>query len=396
MAEIVVHQDKITDLTAIVELCPFGAIEVRESQVVINAGCKMCRLCIKNGPPGAFELVKELQVAIAKQEWRGIAVYLDQSGGEIHPVSLELLGKARELAAKIDQPVITLLAGAALEKTATEILHYGPDQLYLYEHPLLEHFRIEPYTAVFEDFIKRCQPSVVLVGGTPVGRSLAPRVAARFNTGLTADCTSLDIQANTDLDQIRPAFGGNIMAHIRTPNHRPQFATVRYKIFSVPERMAAPQGEIIRVDMATSSLHSAIEVLSVSRKAPVKNIEDAGVLVVAGQGIQRSDNMALLEQLAHSLGGMVGGTRPIIEAGWLHPRRQIGLSGRTVKPKLLIACGVSGSVQFAAGMSGSEKIIAINIDPEAPIFRVAHTAVVGDVCAILPALLERIEAGEVI
>ncbi|MDD4101145.1 MAG: electron transfer flavoprotein subunit alpha [Kiritimatiellae bacterium] len=394
MAEIIVHQEKIPDPSVVSALCPFGAIDVLDGKVLINAGCKMCRLCIKNGPAGAFELVKEQRAAVDKDKWQGIAVYLDQTDGEIHPVSLELLGKARELAGKVDQPVIALLAGAALAKAVREILHYGVDKLYLYEHPNLDHFRIEPYAAVFEDFIKRCQPAVVLVGGTAIGRSLAPRVAARFRTGLTADCTFLDIQKNTDLDQIRPAFGGNIMAHIRTPHHRPQFATVRYKIFSAPERLDAPRGEIIRVDMDDALLTSKIETLSASRKEPVKNIEDADVLVVAGQGIQRNENMALLEELAENLGGMLGGTRPVIEAGWLEPRRQIGLSGRTVKPKLLIACGVSGSVQFAAGMSGSDRIIAINIDPEAPIFKVAHTAIVGDVCEILPSLLQKIRAGE--
>ncbi len=392
MTEIIVHQEKITDPGAVAALCPFGAIEVRDGQVRIGAGCKMCRLCVKQGPPGAFELVAARQAAVDKTAWRGIAVYIDQTDGVVHPVSLELLGKARELADKVGHPVLALLAGAALPMLAGEISHYGVDKLYLYEHRALEHFRIEPFAAVFEDFIRRSRPAVVLVGGTPIGRSLAPRVAARFRTGLTADCTFLDIQPNTDLDQIRPAFGGNIMAHIRTPRHRPQFATVRYKIFSAPPRADKPGGEQIRITLDEAALTSRITTLSASRKPPVKNIEDADVLVVAGQGIQRAGNLAWLEALAEKMGGMVGGTRPVIEAGWLEPRRQIGLSGRTVKPKLLIACGVSGSVQFVAGMSGADRIIAVNIDPDAPIFKVAHTAIVGDVCAILPSLLGNIQA----
>jgi electron transfer flavoprotein alpha subunit len=179
------------------------------------------------------------------------------------------------------------------------------------------------------------------------------------------------------------------MAHIRTPHHRPQFATVRYKIFSAPEPLAEPRGEIIPVEPSEAMLASRIETLESHRKPPVRNIEDADVLVVAGQGIQRRENIELLQTLAERLGGMVGGTRPVIEAGWLEPRRQIGLSGRPVKPKLLIACGVSGSVQFVAGMSGSERIIAVNTDPDAPIFKVAHTALIGDVTEILPALLEK-------
>ena len=391
MAEMVVHPDKIPDTQCLKGLCPFGALIVEADAVVITAACRMCRLCIKNGPPGAFELVKDEPASLDKQKWRGIAVYIDQTDGEIHPVSLELVGKARELAAKINHPVYAVLIGNALSAQAAALLRYGIDRLYLYEHPALEHFRIEPYTAVFEDFIKRCKPSVVLVGGTAIGRSLAPRTAARFQTGLTADCTSLDIQDSTDLDQIRPAFGGNIMAHIRTPRHRPQFATVRYKIFSAPEPVADPNGKIISVVPTDAMLKSRIEVLSSHRKEPVKNIEDADVLLVAGHGLQRSDRLVWLEQMAEQLGGMVGGTRPVIEAGWLEPRRQIGLSGRTVKPKLIITCGVSGSIQFVAGMRGSEQIIAINTDPDASIFKVAHTAIVGDVCEVLPSLLKKIK-----
>jgi electron transfer flavoprotein alpha subunit len=393
MAEIIVHHDKLSGTGNLAALCPFGAIEVVKGCVSISAACRMCRLCIKKGPPGAFELINDIRLAVDKSTWRGVAVYIDQTDGEIHPVSFELLGKARELARKVGQPVVALLAGTALDAQAEALRHYGVDQVYLYDHPQLAHFRIEPYTAVFEDFIKRSRPAVVLVGGTAIGRSLAPRTAARFRTGLTADCTFLDIQDNTDLDQIRPAFGGNIMAHIRTPRHRPQFATVRYKIFSAPERLAAPQGEILRMTPSATMLASRIETLATHRKAPVKNIEDADVLVVAGLGLQRRENLAWLERLAEHLGGMVGGTRPVIEAGWLEPRRQIGLSGRTVKPKLLIACGVSGSIQFVAGMSGAEQILAINIDPQAPIFKAAHAALVGDVCEIIPALLNKIENG---
>jgi electron transfer flavoprotein alpha subunit len=388
-----VHLEKIPDLGKLAGLCPFGAIEIGPGGVSVTAACRMCKLCIKNGPPGAFELAQGKRAELDKSAWKGIAVYIDQTEGEIHPVSLELVGKARELAQKAGHPVYAVLAGADLKRQAEDLLHYGIDRLYLYEHPQLAHFRIEPYTAVFEDFIARCRPSVVLVGGTAIGRSLAPRTAARFRTGLTADCTSLDIQANTDLDQIRPAFGGNIMAHIRTPHHRPQFATVRYKIFSAPDRIGSPKGEIVAVTPAGAMLASRIETLASHRKEPVKNIEDADVLVVAGQGLQRRENLVWLEQLAARLGGMVGGTRPVIEAGWLEPRRQIGLSGRTVKPRLLIACGISGSIQFVAGMSGAEQIMAINTDPNAPIFKVAHTALVGDVCEIIPALLSKIKSG---
>jgi hypothetical protein len=242
---------KNPDLAHIADLCPFGAIEVNANRVSISPACRMCKLCIKKGPPGAFELVDSRRVSIDKSAWRGVAVYIDQTEGEIHPVSLELVGKACELAGKIGQPVYALLAGHRLAALTEELRHYGIDTITVYDHPQLEHFRSEPYTAVLEDFINRCKPSTVLVGGTAIGRSLAPRVAARFRTGLTADCTFLDMQPNTDLDQIRPAFGGNIMAHIRTPRHRQQFATVRYKIFSAPQRRAEPDGDVIAVTRAT-------------------------------------------------------------------------------------------------------------------------------------------------
>ncbi len=391
MAEMIIHPELLSDLKDLEKLCPFGAIVVADNHASITAACRMCKLCIKNGPPGAFELLQNEADALDKNSWRGIAVYIDQTDGEIHPVSLELVGKARELAAKVGYPVYAVLIGNALAAQAETLLHYGIDQLYLYEHPRLVNFSIEPYTAAFEDFVKRCRPAVVLVGGTSIGRSLAPRTAARFRTGLTADCTSLDIQDNTDLDQIRPAFGGNIMAHIRTPNHRPQFATVRYKIFSAPVKRAESEGKILSINLTDAMLKSRIETLSTHRKEPVRNIEDSDVLVVAGQGLQRRENLVWLEELAQRLGGMVGGTRPVIEAGWLEPRRQIGLSGRTVKPKLIITCGVSGSIQFVAGMRGAEQIMAINSDPDATIFKVAHTALVGDVCEILPALLKTLK-----
>jgi electron transfer flavoprotein alpha subunit len=231
----------------------------------------------------------------------------------------------------------------------------------------------------------------VLVGGTANGRSLAPRVAARFRTGLTADCTVLEMSETTDLDQIRPAYGGNIMAHINTPKHRPQFATVRYKIFPIPPP-AAPHGRLVRHTLAADRLASAIEVLSRTPKPAEKGIEEADVLVVCGRGVRRPEDIAMLRELAALLGGEVASTRAVVEAGWLDAKRQIGLSGRTVKPKLIVTCGVSGAIQFVAGMGGSETIVAINSDPKAPIFKVAHIALVGDLYTIVPELIARIKA----
>ncbi len=390
MPQIVIHQAKAENPQNLVALCPFDAIECIDGVLSINSGCRMCRLCIKNGPQGVFEYVEDVRPSVDKSLWRGIAVFADQTGGQIHPVTGELLGKATELAAKIKQPVYCLLAGHNVTAAAPGILEYGPDEVCVYDLPELEHFRIEPYSAVFEDFINKVKPSVVLVGGTSIGRSLAPRVAARFRTGLTADCTMLDIRPNTDLDQIRPAYGGNIMAHINTPHHRPQFATVRYKIFSAPEKVAAPKGRITICGIEAAKLASAINVLEVKPKRREVGIEEAEVIVVAGRGLKKQEDMAMLGELAAALDGRVAATRSLIEAGWADPKQQIGLSGRTVKPKLIITCGVSGAIQFVAGMNNSELIVAINKDEAAPIFKTAHIGIAGDIYQIIPALIDKI------
>jgi len=381
------------NLDELIALCPFNAIEKdAQSGLAINAGCRMCRICLKRKPDVFYLAEAAPAPRINKQEWQGLAVYIEQQNGCIHPVSLELIGKAREMAAKTGQQVFCLLACEKSAGLPEQILEYGVDKVFVYERPELRHFRIEPFAAVFADFINRVKPSGVLVGGTSIGRSLAPRVAARFKTGLTADCTILDINASTDIDQIRPAYGGNIMAHIQTPNHRPQFATVRYKIFNAPQK-TEPWGTVEFCQIDAAALKSAIEVLEIRPKEKVRSVEDAEVIVVAGKGIKKEGDLKMIYELSDALGAMTAGTRPLIEQGWFDPRLQIGLSGRTVKPALIITCGVSGSVQFAAGMQGAEHIIAINNDPDAAIFNLAHYAIVGDLYQVVPSLLEKIRKG---
>lgn len=392
MAGIVVNQSKIQDVNAAIGLCPFSAIEYTNGEVQINAGCKMCMICVKKGPEGAFTYQADEIVEVDKSLWKGIAVYVDHLDGDIHPVTLELIGKARELAAKINHPVYAVFIGSNIQDKAEELLHYGVDEVFVYDNAELKDFKIEPYTAAFSDFIEKTKPSTILVGATTLGRSLAPRVAARFKTGLTADCTILDVKENTDLVQIRPAFGGNIMAQIITPNHRPQFATVRYKIFNAPERVEGVQGKVTVCEVAQDQLASAISVLKISQKEIEENISDAEVIVVAGRGIKKEKDLEMINELAKAIGAQVACTRPLIEAGWGDPRKQIGLSGRTVRPKLIITCGVSGSVQFKAGMSNSEVIIAIDEDPKAAIFDVAHYGIVGDIYEVVPSLLEKIKS----
>jgi len=213
-------------------------------------------------------------------------------------------------------------------------------------------------------------------------------------TGLTADCTVLDMSPTTDLDQIRPAYGGNIMAHINTPRHRPQFATVRYKIFAIPPKVE-PRGKVVAHTLAAEKLVSKIEVLARKRKDAEKGIEEAEVLVVAGRGVRKPEDLAMLRELADLLGGRLASTRAVVEAGWVDAKYQIGLSGRTVKPKLIITCGVSGAIQFVAGMSNSETVVAINSDPKASIFKVAHVGLVGDLYTIVPELIAKIKTKKV-
>ena len=392
MGKLIVHQDKVTDIAAMVALCPFKALEDNNGKLEINAGCKLCKLCVKKGQPGAMEFVEEeAGPQVDKSLWKGITVYVDHVEGDIHPVTLELLGKARELADKIGHPVQALFLGSGIGDKAHELLHYGVDKVYVVDTPELMDFKIESYTAAFEAYINKVKPSAILVGATSVGRQLAPRIAARFKTGLTADCTILDMHENTDLVQIRPAFGGNIMAEILTTNTRPQLATVRYKVMNAPERSEEAKGEVIPLEVPAAKLKARMEVLGIIKKEKEKTIESAEVLVVAGRGLKKPEDIAMVRQLAEALGGDVACTRPLVEAGWMEAAHQIGLSGRTVRPKLIITCGVSGAIQFTACMNSAECIVAVNNDPEAPIFDIADIAIRDDLYAVLPEFLKDVK-----
>jgi len=392
-----IAQDKIDRAAAeaLVGLCPFHAIEYdeKEKRLSINAGCKNCRLCVKKGPPGAIVWKEEApKRSVDKAAWRGVAVFAQlRLDGTPHPVAFELLGKARALAQATGHPVYALVIGADTARAAEALLHYGADKVFVYDDPAFAYFRTGPYASAFYDFIERVRPSSILVGATNLGRSLAPRVAARANTGLTADCTALEMKENSDLVQIRPAFGGNIMARIVTPNARPQFCTARYKVFSAPPYMEEPGGEIVRMELTEAMRESRTEVLSRSAKPAQSDISEAGAIVACGRGFRNRADLAMAEELAALLGAQLACTRPLVEAGWMDARRQIGLSGRTVKPRLILTLGISGAVQFAAGMGASERIVSVNADAAASIFNVAHVGVVGDIYEIVPRLIARIQ-----
>ncbi|MBQ6544190.1 MAG: FAD-binding protein [Lachnospiraceae bacterium] len=388
---LLIHEEKINakSAAALIKLCPFGALSYENGKLSVSPACRMCRLCIRKGPAGAITFEEEAKPVCDKSAWRGVAVFAEQTEGRIHPVSYELRGKAKELAHVTGDPVYALLIGDDISEAAGELLRYGADRVYVYEDPVFRHFLISPYANAFTDFIEKVKPSSILVGATPLGRSLAPKAACRVRAGLTADCTMLEMKENTDLVQIRPAFGGNIMARIITPNTRPQFCTVRYKIFSAPERGEAA-GKIIRMPVIKEMLRGGTKILDVTKKPEEIDISDAEMIVAVGRGLRAKEDIALAAELAEALGAQLACTRPMVEAGWFDPRRQIGLSGRTVKPKLIITLGISGSVQFAAGMRTSERIIAVNNDPNASIFNIAHDGFVGDLYEIVPELIRMI------
>ncbi len=286
-----------------------------------------------------------------------------------------------------------LVGGRGTSENAKKLLAYGVDEVFVYEHKGFEGFKADCYTDAVADCIALIKPSSVLIGATSLGRSMAPRLATRFHTGLTADCTTLDIRENTDMIQIRPAFGGNIMAQILITDSRPQFATVRYHVMDRAEKVENPTGKITMCKVSDDMVKSKIEILSTTEILRQKSIEEEDILVVAGRGVRSEKDLAICRELAKALGGQLAFTRPMVENGFGDTSRQIGLSGRTVRPKLMITCGVSGAIQFTSCMTGSECIVAINQDPHALIFKYANYCIVDDLYKVVPKLTELIKNG---
>lgn len=392
MAQIAILQRKCTGCGLCQSNCPFGAIDMTEQGPELNAACKVCGICVKSCPQKAIVRLETKSVSVDKSGWNDILVFAEFSGNRLHPVSLELIGKARTLARAVPGfKVRAVLVGNGVSACAEELRHYGVAEIAVYDDPALSYFRADAYATCVEDYIRSCRPSVVLVGATALGRSLAPRIATRFHTGLTADCTKLELRENTDLVQIRPAFGGNIMAQIVTPNTRPQFATVRYKVMDVPIREAAAAGNVLARRLPAGVKASRANLVSAFPVPPRKTISDAEILVVGGRGLRKESDLSLVQELAELLGGDWAVTRPLVEKGWAGNDRQIGLSGRTVRPRLIITCGVSGAIQFTACMNASEHIVAINTDRTAPIFETAHVAIVGDLYDTIPVLINELK-----
>lgn len=385
-----INHDVCTLCEHCIGVCPFNALELKDDQIVVLDTCRLCKICVKQCPVEAMYIEIQNTGTEADLTARDILVVSEFDGSKLHPVTLELIGKGREMADQISGNLGCVLIGQGIAHYGEYVLDYGVDKAFVFDHKELEHFRIEPYTNGVEQVIRDFNPAVVLFAATPIGRSLAPRVAARCRTGLTADCTTLEVRSKGELVQIRPAFGGNIMAQIITPKHRPQMATMRYKIMDPAKSRRNPQAKVEKLELAPEKLASAINVMHVETRPPEVSIADAEIIVAAGRGVDR-EGLVLVEELANLLGGQVGVTRPLVEAGWADYTQQIGLSGRAIRPRLLITVGISGAVQFTASITGAEVIVAINNDAKAPIFQSAHYGLVGDLNTILPALIKQLQ-----
>ncbi len=379
-----------------IEKCPFDALSIVKGGIELNEKCRMCGVCVKLCPKDALTFFQKPTTDIdVKQDWNGILVFAEQELGEIHPITYELIGEAQKLADKVNYEVATVLVGGkGTAENAEKLLEYGVNDVFYYEHDGFTGFKADCYADAVADCISEYRPSTVLIGGTSVGRSFAPRLSTRFRTGLTADCTKLEMRENTDLVQIRPAFGGNIMAQILITNSRPQFATIRYKIMDKAHKADDIIGKVTAMPVSDAMVKSGIEVIDIKKLPTEKSIEEEDILVVAGRGMKNAEGVELVKKLADCLGAQVCFTRPLAESGLGDNSKQIGLSGRTVRPKLIITCGVSGAIQFMAGMNSSEMIIAINSDPNAQIFNIANYCIVDDAFEIIPKMIENIQNGK--
>lgn len=394
---IVVKTEVCTGCETCIDSCPYTAIVMKEGKAFITEYCQLCRACLGVCPEGAIiEVTEESDISSPKgaqpSDYRGVWVFAEQRYGKVAGVALELLGIGRKLADDRSVELSAVLFGST-ESEAMELIKWGADRVYHCQDPIFDRFNDEPYCQLLSLLIAEHKPEIVLAGATPIGRSFFPRVAARLRTGLTADCTSLSIDKETgNLLQVRPAFGGNIMATIVCPNTRPQMATVRPRVMKKGEYREDREGKIIRVE--AKELHSRTRVIeSVKEVSEVSaNLQEAEVIVSGGRGLGDQKGFKLLEELADLLGGAVGASRAAVDEGWIPYSHQVGQTGKTVCPKIYVACGISGAVQHLVGMQSSDIIIAINKNPEAPIFNVANYGIVGDVYEVLPLLIKKLRS----
>jgi electron transfer flavoprotein alpha subunit len=391
---IIVRTERCTGCGECVSSCPFTSIEIKEGKAYINEYCNFCSTCMGVCPEGAIVEIQEegdTKEAADLSSYKGVWTFAEYREGKIAAVALELLGAGRKLADERKTELCAVLFGAS-DYEAQELVKWGADKVYHAADPALNKFNDEPYSQLLIKMVRQYKPEIVLAGATAIGRSFIPRVAGKLKTGLTADCTALEIDGDSgNLLQIRPAFGGNIMATILCPNYRPQIATVRPRVMKKGVYNPDRKGEIISVATdGTTSRTKVLEVVQESSECMV-NLQDAEVIVSGGRGLGNEKGFALIKELAELLGGAVGASRGAVDEGWIPYRHQVGQTGKTVCPKIYIACGISGAVQHLVGMQSSDIIIAINKNPEAPIFSVATYGIVGDVYEVLPMMIKKLK-----
>ncbi|MDP2917691.1 MAG: FAD-binding protein [Dehalococcoidia bacterium] len=382
--------------------CPTKAIEMVGGVAKIDPElCIGCGKCVDVCPANCilFEKPRKKKAAVAQKpalaEYKGVAVFVETHDGRAADVSWELMGKARELAEKLGVQVLGFLPGVSTEAIAKEAIAYGCDVVYVMDNPLLKMYLPKVYGKALVQLCNEVKPEIVLIGATPLGRDVSSVVATIIETGLTADCTGLDIDKEQRLLMMtRPTFGGNIMATILCRNHRPQMSTVRPMVMKMPKKDPARRGEIRMVEFEgyTDPLPSIIDFIPRASDVGEVDIARVPVLVVIGKGACNSQYFPMLEGLAHLLGGTVACSRPVVQAGFLPYVRQVGQTGKTVAPKLYIGVAVSGAVQHLVGMQGSERIIAINTDRHAPMMQIADYPIIGDYAQVVPQLIEGIKA----
>lgn len=375
-----------------VKQCPFEAITMEGKLAVIGPSCTGCGVCVEKCPFQAIEKTEETKETVDLSAYQDVWVFAEQREGRLMPVVRELLGEGKKLAGEIGCRLCAVLCGHEVEGLADELFSYGADQVYIADHQELNTYRTDAYTKVIFEAIEEYKPEIVLLGATHIGRDLGPCLAVKANTGLTADCTKLEIDPeDKKIKQTRPAFGGNLMATIVCPSHRPQMSTVRPGVMEKAVCDPAHKGEIIRLtpSFGEGEIRTRVVEIVKSIKEAV-SLTDARIIVSGGMGLGSAEGFELLKKLAHRLDGVVAASRAAVDAGWIDHAYQVGQTGTTVKPDIYIACGISGAIQHVAGMQGSEQIVAINSNENAPIFEVADYGIVGDLYQVIPALLEEL------
>ncbi len=385
-----IDKEKCIGCGTCVDECPVGALSLEGDVVTVNEKCNACSACIEVCPVEALKLPEHKAEPTDLTQYKGVWVWIEQFNGQMSDIAVEMLGQGRRLADLRHTMLTACVLGYNVEHIAKEAIFFGADRVFWADDPSLAVYRTSPYAEALIGLARQHRPEIFLLGASSRGRDLAGFIATDLYTGLTADCTGLDIDPETGLlIQIRPAFGGNIMAKIVCPNHRPQMATVRHRVFEKPVVDPSRQGEVIAISAALKEEQISTRVTGFIQEKDKVNLADARIIVAGGRGVGGPEGFEPLRELADTLGGVVGASRSAVDDGWISYDHQVGQTGRTVRPDLYIACGISGSVQHLAGMKTSKVIVAINKNPDAPIFSVAHYGIAGDLFQIVPVLTKQ-------